>query len=503
MDLKRYIPVLLVPFLLLSISFTAGCGGGGPEGYVANRARFSAKRWARYEMHQSKTFSYGESQVKEGMKVIGYEPSWLIYDSIYLKYPFELLSDLVIGEYDINPENGFARGDSSSIAYKKKDIVQMASYFNSELNILLAVTDYGDYGYKRKFFSETAKKNLINSLDKALADISLYMGNEEGREHVGLLMDITDIPRALRRDYLDFYARIKKSLNDEEQGKSCLLYVVLPAEDRYQIYSDTSFSYGMQRVADGFILRTHQFNNDFGEQRRGAMLPMLWEDHLSIDSIVNYYTQKAKIPANRLVMEVPYFSKVYVHDSLISPQRPLISLTECMNTINTPRLIDSLSYCFYRELDSMKYFYDDTLSMEFKYNWMNQRGLGGVSVYGVGYGHGMDDTDMEEGMWELIAVNFTEPAPRMLFPALGYLLCFIGGGIVLSVILHWQVRFGLRAKRRSFWYYVLFLTVLITTVILLVLPVDKVSVTWKLVALIVLLIFPLGKAAIKLFAKAR
>jgi hypothetical protein len=278
---------------------------------------------------------------------------------------------------------------------------------------------------------------------------------------------------------------------------------VLPAEDRYQIYSDTSFSYGMQQVADGFILRTHQFNKDYGDMRRGPMLPMLWEDHLSIDSIVNYYTQKAKIPAKRLVMEVPYFTKVYVNDSILSPQRPLIAMTEFMNTVGTPREIDSLSYCFYRKVDSITYFYDDTLSMEFKYNWMNQRGLGGVSIYGMGYGHGMDDTDMEEGFWELIALNFTEPAPRMLFPALGYLLCFIGGGIVLSVFLHWQVRFGLRAKRRSFWYYVLFLLVLITAVILLVLPVDKVSVTWKLVALVVLLIFPLGKAAIKYFMKVR
>lgn len=503
MDLKRYIPILLLPFLLVAIFSVSGCGGGGPEGYVANRAKFSTRRWARYEMHQAKSFSYGESQVKEGLKVIGYEPSWLVYDSVYLRYPFELLSDLVIGEYDINPENGFARGDSSSIAYKKKDIVQMASAFNSQLNILLAVTDYGDYGYKRQFFSETAKKNLINSLDQALADISLYMGNTEGREHVGLLMDFVDIPWVLRRDYLDFYIRIKKALNDEEQGKSCLLYVVLPAEDRYKIYSDTAFSNGVQRVADGFILRTHQFNTDFGNLRRGPMLPMLHEDHLSIDSIVNYYTKKARIPANRLVMEIPYFSKVYVNDSIISPQRPLISLTECLNTVNTPRKIDSLSYCFYRELDSMKYFYDDTLSLEFKYNWMNQRGLGGVSLYGMGYGHGLDDTDMEEGFWELIAINFTEPAPRMLFAALGYLLCFIGGGIVLSVIFHWQVRFGLRAKRRSFWYYVLFMSFLITAVILLVLPVDQVSVTVKLIALVVLLVFPLGKAAIKYLTKVR
>lgn len=500
---RSQIPIPFLIFLILATTLlTTGCGGG-EAGYVSRRAGFSTRRWVRYETNGAKSFSYGDSQVKEGFKVIGYEPSWLIYDSIYQRYPFELLSDFVIGEYDINPENGFARGDSSSIAYKKKEVIQLASAVNSQLNILLAVTDYGDYGYKRSFFSETAKKNMINSFDQALGDMSLYMGNEDGRERLGLLMDFKEIPWVLRRDYLAFFQRIKKNLNDEEQGKSCLLYMVLPADDKYQIFTDTTFSYGMQRVMDGFILRTHAFDEDQGDGRRGPMLPMMWKDHLSIDSIVNYYTKRGRIPANRLVMEVPYFSKVYVNDTVISPITPLISLAECLNTVDAPRKIDSLSYCFYKQLDTISYFYDDTLSLELKYNWMNQRGTGGVSLYGLGYGHGLDETEMQERLWELIAINFTEPAPRLLFPALGFLLCFIGVGVVLSVILHWQVRFALREKKRSLWYWILFLMVLVTAVILLVYPVDQVSVTWKIVAIVVVLIFPLGKAAYKLFKKAR
>lgn len=497
---KLILGLSLFPLLMTS----CGGGGGDPGSYVARRARFSVQRWIRYEFHQSKTFSYGESQIKEGYHVIGYEPSWLVYDSLYLGYPFELLSDLVIGEYDVNPEDGFPRGDSSHSAYKKKDIVQLASAINSQLNILLAVTDYGDFGYRSEFFSEPAKKNLINSLDQVLADFTLYMGNEGNREHVGLLFDFPSVPWNLRRDYLEFLQRTKKSLNDETQGKSCLIYVVIPADDPYQVYArDSVFTKGMREVADVMIVRAHNFDQHLGGGQHGPLLPMLRKGHLSIDSMVNYYTQRARIPAKELVMELPYYGRQYVDDSTMSPKRPLIPLAELMNTVDAPRKIDSLSYCFYKKLDTIRYYYDDTLSLQYKYKWLRDRGLGGISIYGMGYGHGMDDSEMEEGLWELVAVNFAEPAPRLFFPAMGFLLCFVGFGIVGSVIWHWQTRFALRARRRSFWFYLGFVLWLIFTVVLLVMPVDKVSVMWKLIALVILLVFPLGRKAFKYLSKAR
>lgn len=506
MDFRKRFSYILLGLSLFPLLW-AGCGGGagGSAGnYVARRARFSVRRWIRYEFHQSKTFSYGESQIKEGYKVIGYEPSWLVYDSLYLGYPYELLSDFVIGEYDVNPEDGFARGDSSSITFKKKDVVQLASAINSQLNILLAVTDYGDFGYRSEFFSEPAKKNLLNSLDQSLADISLYMGNEDGREHVGLLFDFPNVPWNLRRDYLEFLQRVKKSLNDEEQGKSCLVYVVVPPDDPYQIYArDSVFTKGMREVSDAFIVRAHNFDKHLGGSQHGPMFPMLRKGHLSMDSIVNYFTQRARIPSKELILELPYYGRQYVNDSSLSPRRPLIPLAELMNTVDAPRKIDSTSYCFYKEQDTIRYYFDDTLSLDLKYTWMRDEGLGGISIYGLGYGHGMDDSEMEEGLWEIVAENFAEPAPRLFFPALGFLLCFVGFGIVGSVIFNWQTRFALRAKMKSFWYYFSFMLVLITAIILLILPVSQVPVLWKFIAIILVLIFPLGRKAIKLAMKAR
>ena len=124
--------ILLV--LALVLPFIGGCGDPVTKN-VANRGRSKFRNGLRYEFQQIKTYSYGESQIKDNMHVIGYEPSWLIMDSLYLDYPYQLLSELVVGEYDMNPRTGFSRNDSGSAAFLNKDIVQVATSVNEDLKL--------------------------------------------------------------------------------------------------------------------------------------------------------------------------------------------------------------------------------------------------------------------------------------------------------------------------------------------------------------------------------
>lgn len=502
---RIWIYFLLGAFLLpLNWSSSAAQGVSSMGNMAARRAGFSMKRWMRYEFNQSKSFSYGDSQIKEGYKVIGYEPSWLIRDSLYLTYPFQLLSDLVIGEYDVNPESGFPRSDSAHVAFRDKDIVQLAAAVNSQLNVLLAVTDYGDYSlYRREFLTEASKKNLLNTLDGLLGEINLYMGHSDGREKVGVLMDFPTVPWNLRREYLEFLRRLKKTLNDEEMGKSCLLYVVLPADDIDQMYTDSIFTMRMREVSDAFIVRMHSFTDSMGPGLKGPMLPMKMDGHISVDSSVRYYTGPARIPASELILEFPYYGRFAVGPNSLSPQRPLVPMAEIFNSVDAPTKMDTLSFCYRKEVDTTTYYFEDTLSLDLKYDWLQQEGLGGIGLYGLGYGTGMDDTEMEARMWQVVAEHFAEPAPRMLFPALSYLLFFICIGVVSSVVWHWQVRYALRETKKSFWYYFGLMCCLILAIVLCAFPLEQVSVTWKIIALVIVLIFPLGRKALKLASKAR
>jgi hypothetical protein len=469
-----------------------------------SRGRFAIRSWLRYEFRQVKTYSYGSSQVKENMHVLGYEPSWLIYDSLYLNYPFELLSDLVVGEYDVNPLTGFPRNDSAYSAYDKKDILEVATDANKNINALLAVTDYGDYGYRGEFLSEIAKKNLINSLDQILDKFNRKRKGGPERDGVGVLMDYPNIPWNLRMDYAEFLKRMKKDLDNREVGKSCLVYAVLPPKDDYLIFRDSTFAATMRENVDLFVVRGHVFDKMPYENNRGPMAPVSWPgDVMDLDSAINYYVYTAKIPREKIIVEFPYYGKFFSNDSVPGMRQPLVPLAQIFNTVETPRELDTMSMCWRRKVDTTWYFYEDTLSLHAKYSWVERQKLAGVGLYGLGYASGMDDPRMEEELWFTVSEHFAEPAPRLLFPGIGYFLCFIGIGIISSAVMHWQTRYALRQNKRKLWYYIGFLAVLTLAIVLNVLPLEQVAVLWKLLSLVAVLIFPLGRKALKFLRLAR
>jgi hypothetical protein len=481
---------------------TQGCGDP-VSSKVARKGKFKVKNWLKYEFKQLKTFSYGNSQIKDNQHVIGFEPSWLIYDSLYMDYPFQLMSDLVIGEYDLNPSTGFARNDSALKAYRSKDIIQIASAVNDQLNVLLAVTDYGDGGYRQNFLSEIPKKNLFNSLDLILDEFNEKRGGNDERQRVGLLVDFPNVAYSHRNDFAEFLARVKKDLDNKDLGKSCLLYVVLPpAEKQSAIYKDSIFAEKVRKSVDLFVLRGHTFGDSIIPFAKGSMLPLERPgDFADVDSLVSFYNKTAKIPLSRLCLEFPYYATVRT-DSGLSGHRALVPLSEVFNTVLTPRLLDTTSLSFRYKPNDTSYYVQDTLSLNIAYKWVVKNKLGGIGLYGLGYGHGMDNPLIGEGLWQTVADNFGEPAPRLFFPGISYLLCFLGVGIVSSVVVNWEVRYALREKRTKLWFYTGLLLCTIFAVVMCALPVSITSVMWKLVSLVILLIFPLGRKAFKFFALA-
>jgi hypothetical protein len=384
-----------------------------------------------------------------------------------------------------------------------KDIVQVATAVNEDINVLMSVTDYGDDEGRSLLFTEIAKKNLLNSLNLTLDEISEKRNNPD-REKVGVLLDFPALTYDLKKDYLEFLARLNNDLDNKEAGKGCLIYSVLPFRDVEGIYEDSLYCAGVRKHVDLFVLRAHNFGEPMADLGHGPVMPIDWPRMVDLDSIVNYYTVNCNIPVNKLVIEFPYYGIVMVGDTAPYSRRPLIPLNEIVNLVESERTLDTFSLAWERATDTASFFYEDTLSLNIKYDWLSRRKkLAGISLYGLGYGHGMDEPQMKDGLWEIVAVNFAEPAPRLLFIGIGYLLAFIATGIILSVILHWQVRYALRATRSRFWFYVLLVVCLFLAMVLCILPVTVVPVMWKLIALALLLIFPLGSKAIKYIKLAR
>jgi hypothetical protein len=111
---KNSIFRILLPLLLLGILTSAPTETVNAQSTV----EFLMKRFGRKSKIKKigkKLYGNGEKpplgnyQIEKGIEVIGYEPSWLLKEEEFKNYYFNLLTGLVVGEYDINPKDGLPR----------------------------------------------------------------------------------------------------------------------------------------------------------------------------------------------------------------------------------------------------------------------------------------------------------------------------------------------------------------------------------------------------------
>ena len=512
----------LVISMLILVTLTS-CGPFGQR--IGNYFRVKVRAWFRYEIGNARSFNAGSSQIKPGYHVIGYDPSWLVYDSTYQTYPFELMTDYVIGEYDINSGDGLARFDSSTNSYVNKGVIEYIDERNPGLNILMSLTHFGEGGddYRRFLRNDVAKKNLINNLDAILEEFREKKGNRR-RDHVGIMLDFPNIPKQLGPDYAGFVARLRADLTDEEEEKDLKIYMVLPFEDKTKTFRPSGVSKSLRKNVDLFIVRGHTFYNLEDSTSIGPLVPMAPEGvpsdsvipYYSLDSSVTYYNEEVEIPLRRMVVEMPYYGRNWINEDSLSEARPLIPLNEILNSVMTRIEISEQE----REKDRNKtvlavdydenffaakfklkedttalYAFEDTVTLDKKYKWILDKGIKGVSIYGLGYGQGIDN-NLDEKLWDLIFFRFAESPPRLFFPGIAFFLMFFIVGIVWSVIAHWEVRYALREERSKLIFYGVAILVIIICMILCFIDLKKVPMQVKFIALALLIMLPVVRKVI-------
>ncbi|MCB9233179.1 MAG: hypothetical protein H6581_16100 [Bacteroidia bacterium] len=491
--------------LLLAVLILSSCGGGGVGARLARIGRAKFFRWIRYEVGSSKNFSMGSSQVKPGRKIIGFEPSWLIYDSLYLNYPWEMMTDLVVGEYDVNPNTGFSRFDSSMLAFKAKTIIEHAIDVNSDLGILLAVTNYSDFsGNQFNFMTDAARKNLITSLDGIIDEMRLKKGDTDP-DKVGIVLDFQNIPPQFSRDYAEFISRLRAGITNEVEGEKCLIYLVLPLKDENYFFDNEFVTKKIRRNVDYYILRGHNYDRILEGEKPGPLVNLhdvkdtIPSRGWDVDSAIHYYSKKSKFPKDSMVVELPFYGRNWKRDSSsMADIRPLRPMSEIFNLIeNNPIAYDADSSGAFFALGDTIFWYEDTLTLSRKYDYVKEHGLAGAGIYGLGYGYVLDEAYRNK-MWDKIAEKFGETPPRLFFPGLSFFITFLVFAVFWSAISYWEVRYALRAKKSKLWYWILMVVIMIAAIILLYFPLDAVPLKFKLLILLLLVLLPFGRFMRKL-----
>lgn len=417
---------------------------------VINRGMRKGQRWAKRsvrELRKNRTVPLEDQEIQPGFRIVGTEHSWFVKSQAYENdYQYNLLTDLVVGEYDIDPGTGGYRDQKSfQMMIDRFDLLDSATNKNEDIRLLVRLIYSNDSrpaqrrGYLLTNFlnSEGLHRNMTDSLTK-----SFVIQTSMTQYNLGVVIDFPTIPKADREVFIDFVLRVKKQLNGA-------VYLCLPGINPSSTIFDQASLQTLAESLDGFLLRGYGYERS---DTLSAGSPIVQNGPNDISRSVSYYIDSVKLPPQKLMVEFSYFGLAWEQKGRTYAKRsfhPVVSFDK----INVPGpqakwLHKTMSKTGVTQNGGI-YTFDDAESLQQKYQWVKDRGLGGVAILGLGnYAR-----KGREKPWEAIGMTYSAEPPQTVYPALAFLLMFFGFGIFVSVVQFWEVRNEIARKRRHQWFY--------------------------------------------------
>lgn len=461
-----FVALLLALMLALLLPACEG-GGGGAAGKAFSRAgerginrlirkgRRELRRSVRQLLKEEKV-PLEEKETLTTYRVMATEPSWLVRERRYEGYYFNLLTDLIVGDYDVNPETGKARHQAATraiVQYELVDSAMLARAANPDLRLLVLVTCYGDYGprgnlsqeqlYRTFIEDEGLQRTLADSLRALLAHPRL-MGN-------GIVLDFQQVPDGLEEAYFGFIRNLRKWLGNK------LIYVKLPpltAAGTHVYQPGLLQRLVKQNMVDAYLVTGYDLHRP---DTLSGPAPLVSRGPHDITRTVTYY-REAGIPDAQLIVELPGHGLVW--EARPGKRFALRPFQHHMPVRSIPsgkrHYASDSSFVWVEGREGQTWYtYDDERTLRPKYQWVKAQGLGGISLMGPGYRH---DNDTQ---WVSLAGSFGANPPKLVYPAIVFLLICVAAGVIYSVIHYWQVRNEIARRRAHQWYYGLALLLIV------------------------------------------
>ena len=411
--------------------------------------------------------------IEKPRRVFGTEPSWLLTkDGSFDRYYFNLLTDLVIGEYDVNPETGDARNPNALKLYKdvkKKDktkkedltILERANYLNPSINVHLLVSYYGDYGkegYQQTYYDKlladaSVQKNLIDSLRKEVDFISSKY--KIGENRIGIILDFKNIPPN------DYGAFIKFVALFSDYFKSAGLKLPpITAKNINRI--PRNVLHELNDYSNFFIVEAHGFEEMLSENEVSRLFNYL-DNRFLIERTFKYYADTILKP--KVILELPYYGTTweFIGDGKYSirpdnAHPPLdIVYKDIGKSGKVNYTINDTTMAFFRTEKQGQatnaYLFDDYKTFDRKYQWLDSLGCQGIGIWCIGYCSANEAASKQ--LWAAIGKNYGTIRSGTGWVIAGYLSMFLPLGFILAILSSWEVRNAV-AKYNKYFYRFLF-----------------------------------------------
>ncbi|MBA2614024.1 MAG: T9SS type A sorting domain-containing protein [Bacteroidetes bacterium] len=329
-------------------------------------------------------------------KIFGWHPYWV--GSTYTAYQWNLLSDLCYFSYDASPSTG--NNTNASFAWTTASVVTVAKANGTKIHICATMFS----GHSTFWASSTAQTTFINNI------VSLL--NARGGD--GVNIDFEGMGSSDKVPFTTFMTNLNNALNTANPNYK--LSLCLYAVD----WSGTFDMPVLNNVVDLFTIMGYDYYYG-GSATAGPSSPLYnyqTSYNYTIAKSVTTYIKAGATPS-KVLLGLPYYGEEWEVTANTIPasttgnfnsSRTLSYLLSNAGTYSAAnKHWEGTCYSPYYAYQSASIwrqcFIDDVYSLGRKYDMVNERGLGGIGIWALGYDAGTTN------YWTLIQNKFSSCAP--------------------------------------------------------------------------------------------
>jgi spore germination protein YaaH len=309
------------------------------------------------------------------------------YDAGYRsnQYNFSTLTGLIYNSYDLDGNTGFAKNFNS---WGSAPVITSTKEAGSK--VFLNVTTASSAEIARFLTNETAMRNMISSSLELL----------DQRDADGINIAITGLNRRLRSHFVDFIGSLSKAYRAKQ--KQYQISITLPVYDDVKAYDIAH----LDTLVDKFIINFSKKPTNFP----GPIAPLNDDSDYNIQSSVSRYLNQG-LPPYKFILCLSYYgvefqtnpdSGIETFKGYIPYKAIRLNYQYAPVTYNKEQAFASIETRDDEGNLTGHIYYDNEASLEQKYDFIIQNGLGGVAIWDLGADEGYGE------LWDALANKFVK-----------------------------------------------------------------------------------------------
>lgn len=392
------------PFLLF---FAALLLAGGAYSQQASTIREQSQHYSQFHFTQdaqwdslraaingpaqlaAKTQSTACSLVKQ---VYGWHPYW--NGSVYNNYDWSMLSDFCYFDYEVTPSTG--QNSNASFAWSTSAAVTAAKTHSVNIHFCASLFS----GHSTFWASSTAQQTFITN--------AINLLNSRGGN--GLNIDFEGMGSSDKVPFKNFMISLCNQLHAANPNYKVSIAL-------YAVDWSTSFDIpALNPYVDNFIIMGYDYYYS-GSAQAGPEAPlydMQTGYNYTLSRSITYYLHQGASPG-KLLLGLPWYGREWETTANTAPSNTTGGFTSSRTysyVKSNPATYSAANqhwegnsfnpyYAYQSSGNWRQCWIDDTYSMGRKFDMVNQRGLGGIGIWALGYDDGYSD------YWNLIRDKFS------------------------------------------------------------------------------------------------